>query len=75
MNRLAQVTDETGSIIKKNTYDVKGQLIRTTDAEGYNTEIIYDIGGRISTTTTPESKINGETTTKYTYDALNNIRP
>lgn len=83
MNRLTKIVDAQGNIVQKNIYDINGLLIKRIDAEGYKSsssdttrygiEYTYDIGNRIKAITTPESKLKGELSTSYTYDALDNV--
>ncbi|MDP4093472.1 MAG: RHS repeat-associated core domain-containing protein [Bacillota bacterium] len=83
MNRLSKVIDEEGNVTQNNIYDVSGELIKTIDAKGYlsgsdnssryGTEYTYDIGGRLTSVCTPESKTKGKLSQSYTYDAIGNV--
>ncbi|NDI36496.1 polymorphic toxin-type HINT domain-containing protein [Chengkuizengella sediminis] len=83
LNRLNMITDVLGNVIQKNSYDVNGNLIKVIDANGYDSadsddlrhglEYTYDIGNRLLTLTTPETKNAGVTNSNYTYNALNHV--
>ncbi|MCT4687307.1 RHS repeat-associated core domain-containing protein, partial [Vallitalea sp.] len=83
MNRITTITNEEGNVIQKNIYNKKGQLIKRIGGKNYysgSTDALrdgitysYDIGGRITSITTPKSKKAGKVTISYTYDANNNI--
>ncbi len=72
-NRLTEIRDEEGNIVQENIYDLNGNVIEKIDASGHGIEYIYDIGNRIKTITTPESKTNLKTSGEYSYDALDNV--
>ncbi|MFS1514767.1 polymorphic toxin-type HINT domain-containing protein [Chengkuizengella sp. SCS-71B] len=83
LNRLEMTTNVLGNVIQKNIYDVNGNLIKVIDANGYDSsdsddlryglEYTYDIGNRLLTLTTPETKNEGITNSHYTYNALNHV--
>lgn len=83
MNRLVEVRDIYNNVVRKNVYDIKGLIIKQIDALGYvsgandsvryGIEFTYDIGDRLQTITTPESRKKGLISTKYKYDPMGNV--
>lgn len=62
------ILEQTGELIRKNTYDNLGQLITTTDECGNTTHFTYDHAGRITKTIFPD----GAEVLKE-YDVLGNV--
>lgn len=73
MNRLVEITNALGVIVKKNKYNIQGELVEEIDALNLGTEYKYNIAGRVKEVLTPKTKKLGRTSQSYTYDALGNI--
>lgn len=66
--RTVQVSQTDGDIVTAFDYDPVGQLIKVTDAEGFETQSEYDLGGRRIAYKHPDKGV-----TKYTYDEAGNL--
>ncbi|TCO69142.1 RHS repeat-associated core domain-containing protein [Marinisporobacter balticus] len=83
MNQLIDIVDTKGNVVQRNVYDLSGNKIKQIDGEGYaasgddqsryGIEYIYDIGTRLKSIITPESKVIGKKSKQYEFNACNNI--
>lgn len=73
LNRLTEIRNALGTIVKKNKYNTYGELIEEIDATNSGVAFSYDIGGRTKSITTLGAKQRGKASQEYIYDALGNI--
>ena len=77
LNRIVDIRDKEGNKITTNSYDEVGNMIKTTDSEGYETLLKYNYAGNIIEKKEPLKEENQEVLyrqTKYEYDLIGRIK-